>query len=50
MVNKDCNADTGHTGCPVVMTDTASYGDGLNAAGGGVYAMEWTDTAICKTF
>jgi len=29
MVNKDCNANSAHTGCPIVMTDTASYGDDL---------------------
>jgi len=48
MAGKDCNADSGHNGCPILMTDTCSYGAGMNNAGGGVYAMEWTDTQICK--
>ncbi|KAI1264204.1 glycoside hydrolase family 16 protein [Xylariaceae sp. FL1019] len=39
----DCSEDINNIGCnyaaPVV--DSATYGDAFNAAGGGVYALEW---------
>lgn len=43
MVNKNCQ---GNQGCGVQQGGPASFGDGFNAANGGVYAMEWTSTAI----
>jgi len=44
--NADCGADGGFTGCGVTVDDDSSYGDGFNAAGGGVYAMEWNEAGI----
>jgi Glycosyl hydrolases family 16 len=35
-----------HSGCSVQDTRTSSVGVGLNAVGGGVYAMEWTSYFI----
>lgn len=46
----NCNADNGNTGCPQVTKATNNYGVGFNAQGGGVYAMEWTSTAISVWF
>ncbi|RDW92231.1 hypothetical protein BP5796_01625 [Coleophoma crateriformis] len=43
----DCdNGATNNAGCSATSEDTASYGSGFNAAGGGVYAMEWTSSVI----
>ncbi|TVY25906.1 Endo-1,3(4)-beta-glucanase [Lachnellula hyalina] len=39
----NCSSDTG---CGMSTNDTSNYGTGFNAAGGGVYAMEWTSQAI----
>ncbi|PSR92127.1 glycoside hydrolase family 16 protein [Coniella lustricola] len=46
----DCGAGDGSTGCPQKTTETTNYGAGLNAGGGGVYAMEWTSDAISVWF
>lgn len=35
-----------NTGCSIEHPSTKSYGAGLNAIGGGVYATQWTDEAI----
>jgi hypothetical protein len=35
-----------HKGCSVEADQEDTYGDGFNSAGGGVYALEWTDTLI----
>ncbi|KAH8690908.1 putative endo-1,3(4)-beta-glucanase [Talaromyces proteolyticus] len=35
-----------NAGCGIDSSDPTSYGDGFNANGGGVYAMEWTDEFI----
>ncbi|KAF2491064.1 hypothetical protein BU16DRAFT_469140 [Lophium mytilinum] len=35
-----------NAGCGVSSNTAGSYGDDFNAAGGGVYAMEWTSSAI----
>lgn len=43
MVNKNCQ---GGQGCTIQGGGAAPFGDGFNAAGGGVYAMEWTSSAI----
>lgn len=46
MDSADCGAGNGNTGCPQKTASTNNFGAGLNAAGGGVYAMEWTSSAI----
>ena len=43
MTGKSCE---GSEGCSIQTGGSASYGDGFNNAGGGVYAMEWTSDAI----
>jgi hypothetical protein len=35
-----------NAGCGIQSTSTASYGDGFNNVGGGVYAVEWTSDVI----
>lgn len=42
----DCSAGAGSTGCPQSTASTNNFGKGLNAAGGGVYAMLWDNEAI----
>lgn len=42
----NCNANSGYTGCGQQTSNTANYGDGFNAVGGGVYVMEWTSEHI----
>jgi hypothetical protein len=46
----DCNAGNGNTGCPEEVNNTQSYGAGFNDIGGGVYAVEWTSSAISLWF
>ncbi|KAG5978299.1 hypothetical protein E4U55_006282 [Claviceps digitariae] len=43
-----CDVDAQNVGCgyDVPASDTSSYGDAFNAAGGGVYAMEWDSDHI----
>ena len=48
--NGDCGVDGGYQGCSQTTTDSNSYGVGFNANGGGVYAMEWTSSAISIYF
>ncbi|KAK2069001.1 hypothetical protein P8C59_003611 [Phyllachora maydis] len=48
-VTEDADCE-GFNGCPQITPDTTSYGQGFNAIHGGVYAMEWTDTAIAVWF
>ncbi len=48
--NTNCNAGNGNDGCSQSTANTAAYGPGLNAAGGGVYVMEWTSEAISVWF
>lgn len=40
----------GTAGCETDDTRTTSYGAGFNSKGGGVYAMEWDNTAIRTWF
>ncbi|RDW79847.1 hypothetical protein BP6252_04485 [Coleophoma cylindrospora] len=40
------NGATNNAGCSATSKDTASYGSGFNAVGGGVYAMQWTSSVI----
>ncbi|KAF4443906.1 mixed-linked glucanase precursor MLG1 [Fusarium acutatum] len=44
----DCAVGTDNVGCGFTppASDTSSYGDGFNAVGGGVYAMEWDSEYI----
>ena len=39
-----------NTGCSIEDSSTKSYGAGLNAIGGGVYATQWTSDAISVYF
>ncbi|KAF9893484.1 hypothetical protein FE257_010796 [Aspergillus nanangensis] len=39
-----------NAGCGIGSSDTQSYGDGFNQAGGGVYATEWTSAGISVWF
>ncbi|KAI2474517.1 Glycoside hydrolase family 16 protein [Pyrenophora tritici-repentis] len=39
-----------NAGCSIKHPSTQSYGAGLNAAGGGVFATQWTDKAISMYF
>lgn len=50
--NCDVNAPGQHTnaGCQIASHDPTSYGMGFNAAGGGVYATEWTSNAVSIWF
>jgi len=42
----DCNTGNAGTGCSMGTASTQGYGTGFNAISGGVYAMEWTSSAI----
>ncbi|KAI0432931.1 family 16 glycoside hydrolase [Xylaria sp. FL1042] len=45
--SQDCGyPGDGSTGCGASTGDTQSFGDGFNAIGGGVYALQWTSDAI----
>jgi hypothetical protein len=46
----NAQSQTSNAGCGISSQDPTSYGDGFNVAGGGVYAMEWTSTAISIWF
>lgn len=46
----NCNDGSGGLGCPQTTNSTNNFGKGLNANGGGVYAMEWTSDAISVWF
>ncbi|KAH6845225.1 concanavalin A-like lectin/glucanase domain-containing protein, partial [Chaetomium sp. MPI-CAGE-AT-0009] len=43
LVSPDCE---GNEGCTQSTRAANNYGAGFNAAGGGIYALEWTDAAI----
>ena len=43
LVSKDCQ---GNQGCAATGGGSSSYGTGLNSAGGGIYATEWTSDSI----
>lgn len=44
--SSDCNNNNAYNGCGVSTTNTQNYGPGFNNIGGGVYAMQWTSSAI----
>lgn len=49
VVNGDCwqyDPNQSNSGCGVSDADTTGYGSGFNNGNGGVYAMEWSGTAI----
>lgn len=46
----DCSAGNSNDGCGVSTTNTNAYGEGFNAVGGGVYAMQWASTGIYVWF
>ena len=50
----DCNVDSptqaANAGCGFSNNNSTSYGTGFNSNGGGVYAMEWTSSAISIWF
>ena len=43
-------AGTDNSGCQIASPSTLSYGTGFNANGGGVYATQWTTSAISIFF
>ena len=47
LASTDC---TGGNGCSFKTADPLNFGTGFNAAGGGVYAMDWTSSAIAVYF
>ena len=47
LVGSECH---GENGCGQATADNQNYGDGFNAIGGGVYAMEWTESRIAVWF
>ncbi|QRW16739.1 peroxisomal targeting signal 2 receptor [Rhizoctonia solani] len=51
ILSKNCDAAVNsNAGCAFLDSDKASYGSGLNAAGGGAYAMLWDDEGISIWF
>lgn len=50
LTEANCNDGSGGLGCPQTTNSTNNFGKGLNAAGGGIYAMEWTSDAISVWF
>ncbi|KFY45592.1 hypothetical protein V495_02903 [Pseudogymnoascus sp. VKM F-4514 (FW-929)] len=42
----NCNANSGFNGCSVSTSDPRGFGTGFNAAGGGVYAMQWESSGV----
>ncbi|KXT07626.1 hypothetical protein AC578_10124 [Pseudocercospora eumusae] len=51
MKNANCVSGGGdNTGCQIATSNTNTYGAGLNAINGGIYAMEWTTDFISIWF
>lgn len=42
----DCHERPKNRGCAIIDQDKESFGKGFNSIGGGVYALEWTSSAI----
>lgn len=42
----EASGQSTNAGCGILSSNTQSYGDGFNSAGGGVYATEWTSSGI----
>lgn len=49
-VGNDCSASDSHVGCGVRTSNPNNYGKGFNAAGGGVYAMQWASSGVYVWF
>lgn len=50
LATANCNAGNGNLGCGQDTTTNGGYGNSFNAGGGGVYAMDWTSSAISIYF
>ncbi len=51
LVSTSCVSGAGdNQGCQIATQNSATYGSDFNSNGGGVYAMEWTDSAISIYF
>ncbi|KXG52963.1 Concanavalin A-like lectin/glucanases superfamily [Penicillium griseofulvum] len=50
LTDPDCDSSTSAGGCSQTTTNTQAYGDGFNAINGGVYATQWTTSAISVWF
>ncbi|KAK1636660.1 tat pathway signal sequence [Colletotrichum phormii] len=48
--DKDCNSGSASTGCGQSTSSNQNYGDGFNAIGGGVYAVDFNSQAISVWF
>ncbi|EFQ26508.1 tat pathway signal sequence [Colletotrichum graminicola] len=48
--SKDCNNNSAFTGCGQDTASNQNYGDGFNAIGGGVYALDFNSQAISVWF
>lgn len=46
----DASGQSSNAGCGIQSTNSQSYGTGFDNVGGGVYAMEWTSSAISIWF
>ncbi|KAJ5618757.1 hypothetical protein N7510_002741 [Penicillium lagena] len=46
----DAAGQSNNAGCGINNVDASSYGTGFNGIGGGVYAVEWTDSGISIWF
>ncbi|KAH8798338.1 concanavalin A-like lectin/glucanase domain-containing protein [Xylogone sp. PMI_703] len=50
LATPNCNSNNAFGGCGISTNNTQNYGSGFNAIGGGVYAMQWTSSAIKTWF
>ena len=50
LVSDNCNDGDAYMGCGQHASDTLGFGEGFNANGGGVYAMQWTSEHIAVWF
>jgi hypothetical protein len=50
LYDPNCNSGNGNNGCSQSTTNAQGYGSGFNAIGGGVYALDWTSSAISIYF
>lgn len=46
----DCNSNNAYNGCGAGTSNSNNYGNGFNANGGGVYAMQWESSGIYVWF
>lgn len=50
LMEANCNANSGFNGCSASSSDARGYGNGFNAVGGGVYAVQWESSGIYVWF